>query len=74
MEAEKPYDEDDELIAFGPHFGGEAASEFERRLKTLGLDEYRDFFIYEDACPHWVTATIGLDANALASNVRLSGL
>ena len=44
METEKPLDESQELISFGPHFGGEAVSEFIRRLEMLGLVYFDEFF------------------------------
>jgi hypothetical protein len=54
LEAE-PLDENDELMSFGPHFGGEAADEFRGRLYMLGLEYGNDFFIYEGGFPDWCT-------------------
>lgn len=44
METEHPLDENESLVSFGPHFGGEAASEFIKRLEELGLVYFNDFF------------------------------
>lgn len=44
METEEPLDQNEELVAFGPHFGGEASAEFIRRLETVGLIYFEDFF------------------------------
>ena len=53
METEQPLDEDEELISLGPHFGGEAANEFVRRLESLGLVYGDDFFDFADIIPDW---------------------
>jgi hypothetical protein len=53
MEAARPLDEDQELISFGPHFGEEAADEFARRLKGLGLEYVGDFFVFSADIPDW---------------------
>jgi len=48
-----PLDENADLLSFGPHFGGEAAEEFMRRLEGLGLEFYDDFFIFQGDFPTW---------------------
>ena len=53
MESSDPYDEDDELISFGPHFGQEAADELIRRLKDVGLEYPDDFFEFSADVPEW---------------------
>jgi surfactin synthase thioesterase subunit len=54
MESE-PLDRDQQLLSFGPHFGGEAADEFTRRLESLGLSFIDDFFVFECDLPAWCT-------------------
>jgi hypothetical protein len=53
LEATDALDEDDVLVSFGPHFGGEAADEFVRRLKTEGLEYADDFFVFPTEIPEW---------------------
>lgn len=53
MEVERPFDEDENLLSFGPHFGEEAAKEFINRLETSGLVYYEDFFDFSDTIPQW---------------------
>jgi hypothetical protein len=53
MECDHPLDEDDNLMSFGPHFGGEAAQEFIRRLQELGMEYGDDFFEIEQLLPEW---------------------
>jgi len=53
METESPYDEDEFLLSFGPHFGEEARNEFIRRLEEEGLAYYEDFFDFSETVPHW---------------------
>jgi hypothetical protein len=53
LEAVAPYDEDDDLISLGPHFGAEAADEGIRRLKNLGLEYPDDFFDLSADVPDW---------------------
>jgi hypothetical protein len=36
MQVDKPLDEDDELLSFGPHFGEEAARKFINCLQKAG--------------------------------------
>ena len=66
MEAETPFDEDQALISFGPHFGGEAQQTFLQRLGELGFIDSLDLY-YLPAWPDWVRlyATISVeDAHA----------
>jgi hypothetical protein len=53
MEAEAPLDVNEDLISFGPHFGSEAATEFVRRLESLGLINIDDFFVFIGDFPEW---------------------
>jgi hypothetical protein len=53
MEAQRPMDEDQELLSFGPHFGEEASDEFIRRLKHAGLEYVDDFFVLSTEAPEW---------------------
>ncbi len=53
METERPFDEDANLVSFGPHFGGEAAREFIERLEALGLVYGQDFIDLADTLPEW---------------------
>lgn len=53
MQASEPYDEDTELISFGPHLGEEASDEFIRRLKHAGLEYVDDFFVFSGDVPEW---------------------
>ena len=52
MESE-PLDCDEQLLSYGPHFGGEAADEFIRRLEDLGLSYVDDFYVFECDLPPW---------------------
>ena len=53
LEAETPFDEDDELISFAPSFGEEAMHEFMRRLDALGLDYFNDYCTISADIPSW---------------------
>ncbi|WP_224362739.1 hypothetical protein [Hyalangium versicolor] len=53
METEAPLDVNEELISFGPHFGLEAATEFARRLESIGLINIDDFFVFAGDFPEW---------------------
>lgn len=59
MEGE-PLDESDNLFSFGPHFGGEAADKFMKRLEALGLEFYDDFFVLQGDFPHWCSFSAAL--------------
>ncbi|GFE88653.1 hypothetical protein [Steroidobacter agaridevorans] len=53
MEVDKPLDKNEDIASFGPHFGREAADEFQRRLESLGLVYIDDFFIFSGDFPDW---------------------
>jgi hypothetical protein len=53
METSEPLDEDEFLLSFGPHFGGEAANEFIKRLEEIGLQYGNDFIDFNDTLPDW---------------------
>jgi hypothetical protein len=57
MEVDKPHDEDDKLLSFGPHFGEEAARELINRLQKAGLVYFEDFFDFTEAAPQWCKLT-----------------
>jgi len=50
---DEPLAESMDLLSFGPHFGGEAADEFVRRLQALGLELFDDFFVFQGDFPTW---------------------
>jgi len=52
METEAPLDEDQELLSFGPHFGGEAQSTLLQRLHELGLAD-DDLYYLPFVLPDW---------------------
>ena len=60
LETEHPFDEDEALLSFGPHFGGEAAQEFSRRLEAIGLKYGEDFIDFADTLPEWCQVYIHL--------------
>ena len=68
MDAEEPYDQNETLVSFGPHFGGEAAGEYIRRLEALGLEYGRDFFDFADTMPDWCQLYMGLTPAETAVN------
>jgi hypothetical protein len=53
-------------VSFGPHFGGEAADEFTRRLRALGLEYVDDFFVFAAELPKWCRFPAALEADATA--------
>lgn len=53
LETDMPFNRGEGLIAFGPHFGQEAADEFIGRLEALGLKYVDDFFILVPEAPSW---------------------
>jgi len=53
MESDKPIGESDEILSFGPHFGEEAANELSKRLESIGLSYYDDFFVFFGDYPEW---------------------
>jgi len=50
-----PYSENNDLICFGPCFGGEALETFISRLQTAGLEYYDDFFELQFTHPDWLS-------------------
>ncbi len=62
METGEPFDQDNQLVSFGPHFGGEAAREFMKRLEALGLEYAKDFDDFGIIVPDWVDLYVGLKA------------
>lgn len=61
MESEEPLDRSDEIISFGPHFGGEAADELTSRLIALGLVYIDDFFVFSGDFPAWCRFAAALE-------------
>ena len=59
MEAQ-PFDENADLLSFGPHFGREAAEEFSRRLDALGMEFAGDYFVFDLMLPQWCMPFVGL--------------
>jgi surfactin synthase thioesterase subunit len=53
MEQSPPLDASDDIVSFGPSFGGEAADEFVRRLQVAGLKYLEDFFVFNGDFPDW---------------------
>lgn len=54
LEVDRPLAENDELLSFGPSFGQEASDEFVRRLESLGLIYFDDFFDLVLSHPDWL--------------------
>ena len=59
MDVDRPLDENETLISFGPHFGQEAANVFIVRLEEIGLIYGDDFIDIDDTLPDWCTLYIG---------------
>jgi hypothetical protein len=55
-----PLDENDDLISYGPHFGGEEMKVYEDRLKKLGLEYVDDYFDFSNDYPGWLNIFVGL--------------
>ncbi|MBQ0709918.1 MULTISPECIES: hypothetical protein [Brucella/Ochrobactrum group] len=53
MEQSPPLDISDDIVSFGPSFGGEAADEFVKRLTAAGLEYLDDFFVFNGDFPDW---------------------
>jgi len=53
LETSAPFDRNDEIASFGPHFGGEALETMVRRLSDLGLEYFDDFFEFSGDFPTW---------------------
>lgn len=60
MDTSSPLGLNDELISFGPSFGVEAQREFIRRLETIGLVYYEDFFDVKVDRPAWCEFLVAL--------------
>lgn len=60
MQTEAPLASDGDLLSFGPHFGGEAALEFQRRLEALGLQAWDDFAVCAAHFPAWCRLSVEL--------------
>jgi len=59
LEFDSPLDISDDLVSFGPCFGGEAADEFSRRLVGVGLNYVDDFFVFSGEFPAWCEFKVG---------------
>ena len=68
MECASPFDENNMLISFGPHFGGEAANEFIRRLEQAGLQYVDDFMDFQILLPEWCETSICIRESSIDSN------
>ena len=53
MQVSEAFDDSDELLSFGPHFGREAADMMVSRLTALGLVYFDDFFEFCGDYPSW---------------------
>ena len=53
IEVSSPYDSNDEIASFGPHFGREALDAIIQRLSDLGLTYFDDFFEFAGDFPKW---------------------
>ncbi len=53
LEVSTPFDSNDEIASFGPHFGQEALDTLVRRLSDLGLKYFDDFFEFSGDFPKW---------------------
>ncbi|MEO5971346.1 MAG: hypothetical protein ABIQ95_15580 [Bdellovibrionia bacterium] len=62
FENESPMDENEDLISFGPHFGGEAMDNFGKRLTKLGLEYIDDYFNFYGEFPGWAEFSVALKA------------
>lgn len=63
LETSSPFDSNDEIASFGPHFGAEALETMVRRLCDLGLKYFDDFFEFSGDFPRWcIFGVSGLDA------------
>ena len=51
--ASEPFDSNDEIASFGPHFGREALDTLVQRLSDLGLEYFDDFFEFSGDFPKW---------------------
>ncbi|MGQ0681400.1 hypothetical protein [Bradyrhizobium sp.] len=53
LETSAPFDGNEQIASFGPHFGGEALDTLTRRLSDLGLEYFDDFFEFAVDSPRW---------------------
>jgi len=61
LETSRPFAENGELLSFGPSFGQEACDEFVRRLESLGLVYFDDFFDLTLSHPDWLKFSASYD-------------
>lgn len=62
LQFEAAYDQNSELISFGPSFGQEALEEFISRLENIGLRYWDDFFEFKGDYPNWVRFYVELNS------------
>lgn len=60
LEFDRPLDMSEEVISYGPCFGGQAADEFCRRLEGIGLQYIDDFFVFAGDFPEWCSFKVGV--------------
>ena len=53
LETSSPFDSNNEIASFGPHFGREALDTLIQRLTDLGLVYFDDFFKFSGDFPGW---------------------
>jgi hypothetical protein len=53
LEVSEPLDKNANLVSFGPHFGQEAVHAMSRRLISIGLRYFDDFFEFSGDYPKW---------------------
>ena len=64
METDTPFDEDEELLSFDPHFGGEACQTLLTRLESAGLQYGRDVIDFSDTLPDRLQESVRLRGTA----------
>lgn len=73
LETDRILDEDNTLLSLGPHFGGDAAMEFVKRLGNLGLTYGDDFLDLSHVWPSWCQMLVALsDASIPLTDVQRS--
>ena len=60
FEGDKPLDESEVLLSYGPHFGLEAMEELGKRLSKLGLEYIDDFFYFQGDFPDWAAFSVNI--------------
>jgi hypothetical protein len=55
LEISAPFDGNEQIASFGPHFGQQALDTFVRRLSELGMRYFDDFFEFSGDFPKWCT-------------------